>query len=391
MEDKQELLTLYGDDVVVTRSNEFIRSKYKATLLESKLLILSISRLQNENYGANRDLKVSFSAAELKTLLNEEDSKSIYSKLRYSSRRLMQNFFVFQDREKNDFKMSVIVKDCEYKDGIFTVEFNKSIKEHIFKLTSNYTPMKLSILLGFSKGRTNSAYRIYEILRTHLYKIKPDQTCTVVRYDVYDFMLSTGQIDINSDKVQDALASGKSAEYIVNNIVTAGKNAKNTEWRDFRRRVLEPAIEEINEITDIYVKYKTIRGGVGGKVKTIDFEIYRKKNYSSAAIEDFKVDADMLMKFEDLIPVTMSTKDKTAIIKMAAGNFERIKNIYDMAASQAEVRDLVAWMITGLREEWDLHDSGTIHLVRGDDADPYQEYADAANEDIIDMEYKDIN
>ena len=385
MKEKKEILSLSGNDTVVTRSNEFISSKYKATLLESKLLVLSISRLQNRSYGNDQDLTVSFSAAELKALLNEEDSKSIYTKLKYSAKHLMQNFFVIQDRTRNNFKMSVIVRECEYKDGVFTVSFDKSIREHIFKLSNNYTPMKLSILLSFSKGRSNSAYRIYEILRTHLYKIKSGQDHVTVRYDLYDFMVYTGQVDINDDKVQSAPEAGKNSEYIVNKI--AGPDAKkNINWRDFRRRVLLPAVDEINAITDIHVDCTPVRGGAGAKVVAIDFEISRNPNYSMPIIESFKVDADMLIKFEDMIPERMSVRDETAIIKAAAGNFNRIEKIYEMALKQAEIKDLVAWMIAGLREGWDLNEESDIHLVRGDSADPYQEYADAANE-MFDAEF----
>ena len=388
MKEKKEMLSVYGSDVMVTRSNEFIRSKYKATLLESKLLVLAISRLQNEEFSHNKDLVVSFSAAELKMILNEEDKKSIYHKLRYCAESLVQNFFVFQDK-KGDFKVSVIIKDCEYKDGIFTVEFNNSIKEHIFKLTNNYTPMKLSILLAFSKGRTNSSYRVYEVLRTHMFKIRGLQNSTTVTYNLYDFMLYTGQIDVNDNKIMSAIRDGKSTEYIVNNIVTKGKNAKNIVWGDYKRRILDPAIEEINEISDIIVNYKVIKGGKGGKVRALEFKIAKKDDYHTPLIDSFNVTPDMLIEFESIVSEPMSTQEKVSIIKMATGNFSRIEKIYKMALAQPEVNNLAAWMVAGLREEWDLEKDGDIHLVRGEYAGEYQRYVDEVNE-VLDADFEEL-
>ena len=47
-------------------------------------------------------------------------------------------------------------------------------------------------------------------------------------------------------------------------------------WSDFKRRVLDVAVSEINEKSDLQVTYQLLRGGRGGRIYGIDFEVTRQ-------------------------------------------------------------------------------------------------------------------
>jgi plasmid replication initiation protein len=54
-------------------------------------------------------------------------------------------------------------------------------------------------------------------------------------------------------------------------------------FKDFRVKVLEKALSEINEYTDIEVTYKAIRKGRGGKVSSVLFQ-FKNKNATERLI-----------------------------------------------------------------------------------------------------------
>ena len=47
-------------------------------------------------------------------------------------------------------------------------------------------------------------------------------------------------------------------------------------FRDFSQRVFYPAVEEINDKTDIFVDFKFKKSGRGGKVEAVIFEVKKK-------------------------------------------------------------------------------------------------------------------
>ena len=135
---------------------------------------------------------------------------------------------------------------------------------------------------------------------------------------------------------------------------TKDKKIKYDTWKDFKVRVLDPSVEEINEKTDIYVEY-TLGRGARGKVIDIEFhvELSRKipalcmrKKKSEEEIEDFLDNMRMIM------PIVIKTKDLKTIAEAADYDIDKIKKAVDMCNKAGNIENMVGFLITAIKENY---------------------------------------
>lgn len=82
-------------------------------------------------------------------------------------------------------------------------------------------------------------------------------------YEILKDYINIGQLRINIKDLKTALGVDQNKGYII--------------YTSFNRRVLKPAIDEINEKTDLQVKYKAIKSGTGYKEIVFTMEIKQDK------------------------------------------------------------------------------------------------------------------
>ena len=121
------------------------------------------------------------------------------------------------------------------------------------------------------------SYRLYEILKSKAFHSKNSSSTEEefsLHYGISELKLAVGVVDTNADAVSKMLKKHNPDFDKIVNEVSRDKNFN--VWSDFKKRVIDVAVKEINEKSDLLVKYELIREGYGGKVTGIIF-IFSKK------------------------------------------------------------------------------------------------------------------
>lgn len=252
-------LILGDQDRSVIKSHELAAGNFDdMSLKEIQLLTLAISLIPDHNHShpeetikieiTRRQLDLTFGAngmsgPKLKMLAKRLQSRSVTVRLRDtpSNLDLFDSGSVENGREEN-WKSMVFVPTCEYKNGTFSMTLNQDLNDHFLNLRERFTSFKLVNIMGLS-----SPYhvRLYELL--------------LVKAD------SEGEITISQSRLREMM----------------GLQNKYPVFWDFHRGVIKPAVESINQNTDLMVSYQTIRMG-GGEIESIQFFVARKDDLFSA-------------------------------------------------------------------------------------------------------------
>ena len=139
-------------------------------------------------------------------------------------------------------------------------------------------------------------------------------------------------------------------------------------WCDFKRRVLDVAVNEINEKSDISVKYDLMRSGRGGKIYGIDFEVTKKDMNVEPTVEeevptpdDVELD-DLIDKVMDIIDEKIKISQAKALLKVANYDINKIEYAYELACKQENIRNLIGWMTSAIQNGYE---DNPIHKVKG--------------------------
>lgn len=341
----------------ITRSNSLITAKYKSSLLENKLMVLALKRSKKD--ALNRP-SVEISAEEIRKLAGTTGG-SFYSQLKLAAKSMANRTIFVEDAEKKQFKVINLIHVAEYKNGVFAIRFTPEANEYLDDLRDNFTTMKLTTLFVFS---SNYAYRLYEILKMHEYKIGKDNAPITISYSLAELKLEMNCVNTEEKAIQRELQKdAPDYERIVNDIAKE-KHLEN--YSDFRKNALDVAKKQINELSDLYIDYKPIRSGRGGKVVAIDIFLRRnEKNSSMYAIAEDGSEiltetvpepenmTELIVEVLDYITdVKISSKDASTLLKDADYQVETIKQAYDLSRKQPEIKNFMGWMRTCIKEDY---------------------------------------
>lgn len=364
--EKQELMYESQNDLF-SKSNSLISSKYKASLLEQKLLNIVLARLQQKNYidkGEADGLVCEIRAKELKEMLGVTGG-SFYAQLKPAAAAMTSRIIGFVNDEIESFKYISLITSAEYKDGIFTVKFNHELKKYLNPKTQ-FTMLELPVIL---KYRSLYSLRLHEILLSKCYKKKrvgvtkytskeTDGRHYRVEISLSELKLSLGVVNAESYAVQRIL-NGSSAPDYDKAVEKASEKSFNT-WYDFKKKVIEVAVKELNEVDNgITVSYEPMKAGKGGKVYGITFyvELIEKKSEKEQDENEDKPhqlneDEQFEVQFQvkTMIKESLTFKDIKAICDTAEYDIEKIKTAYRVAESSGNITNLVGFMVKAIKE-----------------------------------------
>lgn len=238
---------------ILMKNNLLIQAKYSLTLVENRIFLLILYKLQKENDGV---LSCEISHDEFKQIIKHSNNKTIQCVCdSLSSLRKKSIFFM---EEKDNKKGSIwgeygflngFIYDDEHK--MFKIESSQKIYDLINNyLQTGYTPANLVALFSM---KNYYAQRLYDLLRLW------SGTKTVINYSIQDLKMYL-QLD-NSY----------------------------AEYGNFKRRVIMPAIKELNETGYFQIEMKENK--VGRKVNSIDFivkDLDKRKYFEKAEIVDIQ-------------------------------------------------------------------------------------------------------
>lgn len=228
---------LYQDRYkIVVKSNELIqKSRFDLTLQQQKIILYLISQINpwDEDFKLYKfnikdfckicGIENNWYYIELKNAIQEIANKSLWIKLPSGTETLVRWI------EKPYINAN---------EGTIEIKLDDDMKPYLLLLKKNFTRYELFWILMF-----NSKYsiRLYEVIKSFHYN------------EDKDYIKS-----INLEELKIMLGAGHYTDY-----------------RDFRRRVLEKAISEINKYSDKIIEYKPIRKGK--TIEVIEFTIKTKE------------------------------------------------------------------------------------------------------------------
>ncbi len=370
-EAKQAGMVTAGSPKKYKKANVLISAKYKSTLLENKLLAIALSDLQNARTRKDGYLVATIPASTLRKVIGDK-SGSLYGHLKTTAQRMMTRSLVgFEDDENKRFSYVNLITKASYSDGTLQIEFAPDIKKYALNIQEKYTSLELPLMMQFDSVYS---FRLYELLKSHAYVSKkyPEtfNNQWKVPFSLAELKMELGVVDASDHKIQKLLDGSETPDYEAALESLPKEKRKFDSWTDFRRRVIETAVNEINEITDMQVSYEAERTGRGGKVSGLVFEIsYRRKSADSnspavmtpSSPAPQNGSADLLLQIDAIQKATdmkLTLKDCITLLEDAGYDLDRVMSAVEVANSQkTPISNLVGFLRSAIRENYTAPDT----------------------------------
>ena len=357
---------------ILIRDNVLIRSIFTGSLTETKILLLALYSVQRTG-----NLTLRFASKELVQKLHVSDDPALYPLLKKTAKRLLQKFVIVEKRgtkNRSTFEGFALVPYCSYIDGVFTIEISKHALQFLTDLKTPYTATDMSVLMSFGTGgekvRSRSfPLRLYELLKTKKYLLSSEREYVSEIIPLSELKIRGGLVDIMKDMELEPLQEID----LGNDVMESYAKGTYDSWFNFRRRVLDPAVSEINMKTDIFISYSVITVGQAGRVEAVEF--YIKENDAVKSLTDTGGDNGIAIKndvvitteehstpsskpaeiemIRSFITENISDEDVGRIIDAAEGDIEKVRAAYGLAEIQTgKIRDLASWMVSAIKGGW---------------------------------------
>ena len=347
----------YSKELTLFKANILIDSNYKSTLLEALLFAISLAKINEAIEDKEGNLIVIIRVPTLRTLI-PTNSGSFYTQLRNAARAMTGRVIGMSDPERQIFHFMSVVNNAHYENGELLIEFNKNLRPFLKDIITPYTQMNLRELLSF---KSIYAFRLFEIIKSRCYTPKGSKEISAwkIDFNLSELKLMLGTVNSSLDAVQRILNDTKTPDW--DKAVAASPEKIYKEWGDFRKRVILPAIDEINEKTCYTIFIDPDRGGRGGKTKGITFLVEIKGRDIIVEEDDlveeptFVPDEDVLDYILDISPFKMRIKEATAIADAADNDKEKISKAFKVLESQTkEIDNPVGFIISAIINEYNI-------------------------------------
>lgn len=221
----------------VVKANELIqKSRFSLSAQQQKIVLYLISKIDTIK---DNDFKLyDFDIVEFCKVCGINTSGANYGELKEQIRDICNKSTWITLSDGRETLVRWIEKPyIDSRNGIVRIRFDDDMKPYLLQLRDNFTKYSLLYTLRF---RSKYSIRLYELLKSVLYDNADEYK---KRYNV--------------EELQEIL----DAEY--------------KEYRDFKRRVIVPAVEEITRYSDLIVSVEEVKKG--RKVTHVSFCIRRKE------------------------------------------------------------------------------------------------------------------
>ncbi len=340
------------EDVEYKKSNFLIGAKYKSSLLENKILAVSLTKVRKDESG---QLISTVTASELKKYMKKTNG-SFYDQLYSCADNLTNRQIVMEDRENHKFMILNIVQTALYDNGKFTIKYNSDLEKYLYGLQQNFTKLSLPVMMSF---KSVYSFRLYELLKSKAYyprDKKQAENLFRITFSLSELKLDLGAVNSSYDRVQRVL-KGSSPDY--DKAVEAAKEKTFARWGDFKDRVIDVAVNEINSMPEacMNVSYELGKAGRGGKVYEVSFIVKLTSGITELVESEVVIapvvtaDMGVVELIDDLLEnEDMRVKDIKAIAVAAENDFELVKNAYEIYQKQkVKAANFTGWMIAAIK------------------------------------------
>lgn len=223
-----------SNNLTVHKANNFVQASYSMTLDEMRILSLTLGVFNPKNPSKRG---FDFTVADFCRHFPDVNPDIAYTQVRNAILKISKRWVTLVDNEKELTEVALIHKRSYFKtEGRFYIEFHDELIPYISELHDNYTKYQLVNIGAFSSTHT---IRLYEL-------------CSQYR--------DKGWRQTSLDDLKDWLQVSD----------------KYSLYANFRRRVIDPAIAEINAKSDLLVDVEPIKRG--RTITALKFTIQVKKN-----------------------------------------------------------------------------------------------------------------
>ena len=227
--------------LIVTQANELISARYALPLVEQRLVLTMIARIQPDDEDF-KEYKVSIK--ELSDFIGV-DKNSAYRECKKTTENLLKR--VLKIQEPGRLLQTHWVSSAEYVDGegFVLLCFDPKLKPYLLQLKGNFTSCKLEMLLSFKSQYT---IRFYNLLKQYQ-------------------ALKTREIEL--ELLRDMLGIGRD---------------QHVEYSNFKNNILKPTQKELIEKSDLIFEFDEIK--YGRRVGALRFHISTKKLIEPTILDD---------------------------------------------------------------------------------------------------------
>ena len=208
---------------LVVKSNRIITAFQNLSLTEMCLIQLAIVDARETENGLDVNRPLNISAKRYAEIFNVQIDTA-YKILASAGKGLRARYFTFLDDTGSKIETNWVQQVRYVKsEGRIEIIFTVAVVKEITRLSSHFTQYDLEFI-----ATLNSIYsvRLYELIVKWL---------SAKKTDVFDYEILRGQLGIGVNEYQ--------------------------RMTDFKKRVLDLAVNEINEKTNIKVKYENVKQG----------------------------------------------------------------------------------------------------------------------------------
>ena len=247
---------------LIVKDNALINASYNLDLVEQRLILLAIVEARESGKGINANDPLEIHADSYINQFNVHRNTA-YQALKDACKDLFARQFSYQEKKQNGNVRNVLsrwVSQIAYNDNEATVDliFAPAVVPFITRLEEQFTKYELQQVSSLSSAY---AIRLYELL------IQWRSTGKTPIIGLDDFRKKLGVLE---------------NEYL--------------RMAHLKERVLELSIKQINEHTDISVKYEQHKKG--RSISGFSFTFKQKKNSSAKAVKT-KSSSDLFAKITD--------------------------------------------------------------------------------------------
>lgn len=310
----------------IKKSNELSISKLSQGLTLNQMQLLAYAI-----YATQQDGKTEFRKHEFQEKFEIEKYQTVYAKK--DVQRLMNLQFSLEDLENDYFEYWNVFSSIKYKGGVFNFKWNEEFIPHILELKT-YSLIDLTIT---SKFKSSFSWTLYEFLKAH--------------YGNWHKELSKGAL-MKLFGVEDRKSYQRSTA-------------------EFKRSVLDVAIEEINEHTELQVWFTEKK--VGNKITDFTLHWSTGKRVAGATEKQIKlleeiiseVDKNMFdyLSLEDVdnldqarryiiavkeveskIDKGLSSEDADKLIKESLDNYKALEHLLEIDGQERDKSIYFNWL-----------------------------------------------
>ena len=222
--------------VKITKSNHLVEASYSLTLQEQRLILSCLAKVDSRNEAPK---EITLSAQEYADTMRL-DAKNAYRELRKAADKLYSRNIVLKNEEKTE-EFRWIQRKLTYAKGAakITLVWSDEVLRYISQLKRRFTTYRLA---DVARLNTSYAIRLYELL-----------------------------IQFNSTK-QRSITVKDFRSYLI-------LTDKYPLFRELNRRVIKPALKEINAHSNLDVSCYTEKQGKNIVALIFDFEEKRQSQF----------------------------------------------------------------------------------------------------------------